>query len=124
MLYLSPIFSIVLIYYMNKDFVSSAFDLFFLLLVLYFYKINFFFSIQMSSYFNYKINVINNFFEQNVLINKARLGLIIFMMINAVFSISIKSILDEVSFTYKYMIIFRVIYLFNFKGVIRAFQAN
>ena len=61
MLYFSPMISVVLIYYIDKDFMSSSFDLFILILVFYFYKINFFFTIQIFTYFNYKINVSFNF---------------------------------------------------------------
>jgi hypothetical protein len=118
MLYLSPIFSVVLIYYINKDYLTTGFDLFFLLTIFYFYKINFFFTVQISSYFNNRINTIHNINDQTFIIFKFRLAYLIFILINIVFTYSIKLIIDEVPFTYKYMILFRVISIYYHVGVV------
>lgn len=111
-LYFNPIFFNLFLYFLNKQYMLTSFDIFAWWLISYSYGIGFLFSLNLYNLSNYKFNTITNFQEHDGFLYKMRLNYSTLLLINLGFFAIMKQFLEEADFSYKYIILFKGFYLF------------
>ena len=109
--YFNPVFFNLLLYFLNKQYMLTSFDIFAWWMISFTFAINFIFSFNLFNHSNFKINTITNFQAHSSFLNKMRLNYTVLILINVGFFFFLKFLLEESSVSYKYIILFKGFYL-------------
>jgi hypothetical protein len=109
-LYFNPILFTFMIFYYNRTFVQTSFDILAWLVISSHYFINFCFSVNLHKYTALKISQITNFAlkDNSLFLFKIRANYVLLTLTNFVFSYIIRLVIKDTEFMYKYFILLKV----------------
>jgi hypothetical protein len=113
-LYFNPIIFTFMIYYYDRSFLQTSFDILFVLIITTHYYTIFYFTINLFKHAEFKISQITNFMldENKTLLLRLRINFLALGLCNFIFSYFVKLAVKETDFMYKYFILLKGVYLF------------
>ena len=110
LLYFNPILFTFMIFYYNRSFIQTSFDVFAWMMISSQYFINFCYSVHLYKFANYKISQITNFMSNThkLLMWKIRINYTILIISNISLSYLLKIGIKDTEFMYKYFVLLKV----------------
>lgn len=109
-LYFNPLLFTLMIFYFNRSYVRTSFDSFAWMIISSQYFINFYYTAQLYKYANKKISQITNLMleDNTYILYRIRLSYFFLCAVNILLTYTLKVVIDDTDFMYKYFILLKV----------------